>query len=972
MKRKIHDLTATSVGVLADVANGGLKKDLNLLAELKSNGGLPPEYAGRKVYEQSFGNSLISDPSWERALAWAGIFNDSNFKKLNVAGSSVPTLVASAPPAWRAGTGKSSNGGSVASATLSLQEPPGPVLLPSIAKIQLSFALAARDVYRYNQGDSNLGANAAGINTQLHNPWGDRLQTDISKPGRPKFDSPYDYLLHMVFSPIVTLHNPYNVPINFEQLRVEFVNVPFAFQVFRNGVAQQKSLVPFARMYIGNVSGGATKRFGLTLSDTLLPGEVKVYSPNIPPDRSWLDEQQASTKVFWDPNNRNEADGRSGGTATDTSLANGIAGWNGASVGYDLDFLAPGDYKVANQLKVEGTSATIDRWDGIPLKNDDEIYVKSAPIPDPAMEKKFSVEMTLQSGVSTKSRSTVLIFEYDNQNDVQEVVMTGNPQAETDNTIRAPKGSDFWTTQELFDHASVPLRGITNTKPFALFSAYAKTTSGGDTSGDEGIWPSKPFSFQNHASVAITQNLKKGHPSHYSHELALTRFPEQGVGIQGVSNRGKFITGHSAFRGRHFGTLFDVPLAPMQSLVSLNSAQLAAGSYLPHFTAPVGNSYAHPLLPTDSVTANGAAGYQYVDHSFVLNAALFDSYYFSGFQSHAPTSLEGDGKSRSDLVSEFIATGETGPSLPSPLSDPHLRAFIPDGLTPSEAIDILNTPEGYRSAASMQMVEGAFNVNSVSVAAWRAVLSSMRGEDAMLLAAPDTSSNSSTLSMRSLAANSNSDGGRFSRFRLPGGQADRENPDGFWRGPIDLTDTQIDELANLVVEQVRLRGPFLSMGEFVNRQLGSSDNKSLKGALQDAIDNSGINSGISNAADAGVQIDESQTSALQMPNATALVGDSAQGAPGYLMQADLLAVLGNTATVRSDTFTIRAYGEALDNKGNVTAFAYCEAVVQRTPEYIDGRDKSFVLPADLTSDANKEFGRKFQVISMRWLSPDEI
>ena len=614
------------------------------------------------------------------------------------------------------------------------------------------------------------------------------------------------------------------------------------------------------------------------------------------------------------------------------------------------------------------------RWDGIPLKKTDEIYVESTPLPDAQIPaKKFSVEMTLQSGVGSKTRSSALVFSFENPNDVPEVMMSKNPQAQN-LKIRAPKGTDTWNVeQRLFDHASTALRDITNTQAFALFSAYAKTTAGGDPGGEEGIWPAKPFSFQNHTSVAIEQKLKGGHPSHHSHELALTRFPEQGVGIQGGTNRARFITGHSGLRGRQFGTLYDVPLAPMQSFVSLNTAQLAAGAYLPHFSAPVGNSYAHPLIPTSAaLVPNGAAGYQYADHSFLLNAALFDSYYFSGIQGRAPKSLDGDGKSRATIVTEFIAMATPGSTQANPLPDPHLRPYFSDGMTSAGAASTLSGGEAYKSAAALQVVEGAFNVNSISVPAWKAVLSSMSGEAAMILATPNSGSAATSLNKSNMVGKKNPADGRFSRFRIPNGGPDRKDPDGFWRGSIDLDEPQVTLLAQEIVRQVRERGPFLSMAEFVNRQLGSSGDLTLKGALQSAIDKSGVNNGVSSSAASGIQIAASQTGGLQMPNPEALIGDSAQGAPGYLMQSDVLAVLGNTATVRSDTFTIRAYGEALDSTGTkVTARAYCEAVVQRTPEFVDPQNKATEIPANL-SDANKGFGRRFTVVSMRWLSPEEI
>ena len=977
MKFRFHDITTSSVGVLADVANGGLKKDLNLLAEMQLTDSLPAAYKGNGIYKQSFNSNIVSDPLWNRAMSWAGIFSTTALGKLTSGGTSAPTLNASVPlkpKEWTAGIGKSSGGGSnPASALLSYIEPPGPVLLPSIAKIQMSFSLAARDVYNYKAGGP-IPKDAKGGNPLMHGPWDAMFQKNLNTA--QTFDSPYDYLLHMIYSPIVTLHNPYNLPLNFTKLRVEFVNVPFAFQVFKNGIAQTKEPVPFALMYGVSVAGGQSKRFGLTLTDTLLPGEVKVYSPNIDPDRTWMAELQSPNKLFWDWGNRNDEDGRAGsGTATDTSKALGIPGWNGPSVGYDLDFIAPGT-KQAYPTESVG-AAKIERWSGIPLKKGDEIYVESTPIPDPALpEKKFSVEMTLNYSSGKKSRCSALVFEFGDKSDLQEVMMSKNPQADK-LKIRAPKGTDTWTTDQLFDHSSVALKNIVNNQAFALFSAYAKTTSSGNSNnGEEGLWVAKPFSFQNHTSVAVSQKISKsankGHPSHYSHELALARFPLLGIGVQGKTNRGKFITGHSSIQGRHFGTIYDIPLAPIQNLTSLNSAQLAASPYLPHFSAPVGNSYAHPLISSSKVIEVGAAGYDYADHSFLLSAALFDSYYFSGFQSHAASALDGDGVTRDNLVDQFMESSNPAKQTQSPLPDRRLKPYFPDGTNRTDASTALKGTEGYIKASAYQVVEGAFNVNSISVNAWRSVLASMTGENAMALVAPDSTSITTTLSKGNVEKMSDSKGARFSRLRIPNGQADRNSPDGFWRGPVDLSEKQLTELATQIVKQVRERGPFLSMAEFVNRQLGSAGEMTSAGALQTAIDKSGLNAQASAAAGASLQITAANTANLKLSNPEALVGDSAQGAPGYLMQADILAVLGNTASVRSDTFRIRTYGEALDKTGKIIARAYCEAVVQRNPEFLDPLDKASQSPAALTSSINTGFGRRFTVVSMRWLSKDEI
>jgi hypothetical protein len=164
------------------------------------------------------------------------------------------------------------------------------------------------------------------------------------------------------------------------------------------------------------------------------------------------------------------------------------------------------------------------------------------------------------------------------------------------------------------------------------------------------------------------------------------------------------------------------------------------------------------------------------------------------------------------------------------------------------------------------------------------------------------------------------------------------------------------------------------MSEFVNRRLGSGAT-ALRGALQQAIDDSNLNQGAAKGAGqngAGFEISTEQVKNYKYANAEAGAGSSYQGAPGYLTQADLLNVLGNAATPRSDTFTIRSYGEARDAQGKILARATCEAVVQRYPEWLDPADKVETAPAALTRSSNKTFGRRFLVTSLRWLNPNEI
>lgn len=71
---------------------------------------------------------------------------------------------------------------------------------------------------------------------------------------------------------------------------------------------------------------------------------------------------------------------------------------------------------------------------------------------------------------------------------------------------------------------------------------------------------------------------------------------------------------------------------------------------------------------------------------------------------------------------------------------------------------------------------------------------------------------------------------------------------------------------------------------------------------------------------------------------------------------EILAALGPMLTVRSDTFRIRAYGEALNpaDPARIEAAAFCEAIVQRTPDPMPG------------------FGRRFVITHFRWLGVEDI
>ena len=552
--------------------------------------------------------------------------------------------------------------------------------------------------------------------------------------------------------------------------------------------------------------------------------------------------------------------------------------------------------------------------------------------------------------------------------------------------------------------------------------------------------------------------------------------------------------------------LFPVPRRPLLSLAQLGSAGVAQVNTDADLT--VGASFAHPgIMDLTKITdwpgpkkESGAdkaipengwvaihSGTRIIrnianvrtDHAFAANLALWDSYYFSGLNLAANSySLPGERnafpagadlptangvatdqktalKRAAGNVSTFDETSfasikEALEAGYNPLANkrvifqPDSKAAVADGRFPA-ANEFPHPSYLARNA----LYDGGFNVNSTSKHAWKAVLAGMRGQKL-----PDGSSVSGTVLTR------------FARSFKPGtGATDA------WNNYRELSDIEIDRLAAEVVKEVRDRGPFMSLGDFVNRRLLNTPH-GLKGALQTALDKSGINTNtiagaagvLSNgtfaapielngstsfidpngnfgrggrnfpdkngdgAGTLGVLKRATNATAARFPNLASMsqTNDSTRvtaglGAPQIVTQMDILNTVGPNLTARSDTFTIRAYGEALDNAGNTIGRAWVEVVVQRTnqfmfpaargPAYEEmNRRKSayrgtgsavaitpllelpmvdpyesnlqspgtYRLPTNATAaereawNINRLLGRRFKASSLRWLNANEI
>ncbi|MFK7911109.1 MAG: hypothetical protein AB8F34_11005, partial [Akkermansiaceae bacterium] len=407
----------------------------------------------------------------------------------------------------------------------------------------------------------------------------------------------------------------------------------------------------------------------------------------------------------------------------------------------------------------------------------------------------------------------------------------------------------------------------------------------------------------------------------------------------------------------------DIPSSPLLSLADFANANLSLRASEPY--KKVGNSHASIFVPSDTLYGRPGESPRVVtasDGCWLINDALFDRYYLSGI---APEfSIKGSGYSASGSINETL-TKFFGSDYREAKANPLLQPYLPSSKSAADAIDELSADDGYKKMGAYSLISGSFNVNSTSVTAWEALLRANRN-----------------VAIQNSSGGSEAGNGTpfpFGTTPAVSGQGVQPNWSGFSR----LTDAQITTLASNIVDQVKARGPFMSLSDFVNRQLGSDKALNAAGALQTALDKSGAMTSVKSSA-GGVEPVDPSASAWGGPN---FAGDadltnrlSTEGIAGDIRQADLLRPLAPRLNARSDTFRIRAYGEVRSKDGSrILASATCEAIVQRLPEYLDPTDAPWdeatnpINPsATKLSLTNQQFGRRFKIVQFHWLAKDEI
>lgn len=473
-------------------------------------------------------------------------------------------------------------------------------------------------------------------------------------------------------------------------------------------------------------------------------------------------------------------------------------------------------------------------------------------------------------------------------------------------------------------------------------------------------------------------------------------------GVLGINSGGEQVS---------FVSVLELPVHPPFSLAGFSGMRLQPGWYAPSGGGSlpalrrmlyqsgvpgvgIGNAFADPCLPADGVYAvhksniptgtggNGQIFGDFYDHGLLINDAMWDRWFCSSI-SDMP------GKEAEKVAKDFFFVTKEGSKKSVRTTLPVAR-YVRTG-EPYRNEDIVQRimkDDGWMYIAQYLMIDGGFNVNSTSVDAWAAALQGLASRQLVTNA-------SGKLELVEGSSETNTDEVMFPRFMVStsnqpidpnsgysmmmGSTEVRGNSGGLaaWGDIRKLDSAQIRQLAEEMVKQVKLRGPFLNMSDFVNRRLDSKNTDyALKGALQAAIDNAHLNDGFDD------ETTEPQTGGTLYKFPEAEEGSIYTAAPGYLIQSDILLSLGNILTVRDDTFTVRAYGCVRSETDGVLAQAWCEAVVQRTIEYAD--------PANVPSDCdykpdgtpnsdkqqltatNKIVGRKFRIVSFRWLDAWDI
>ena len=349
-----NDFTVNSSSLQVDVANGGLKTDLSVLFDGDYGTILPAGYSGRYLYSNKttpFENAT-SDSQWELYANYARLY-----RRTTANDNPRDGLKATLPVA-------TSYLKAINDVTLNktryepdMSKVKKPVLMPTVARVDMVFTLVARNNYVDTRGGQDV------------------------------------HILNLMYLPVITLHNPYSVPLRCTNLQVEFANVPIGFQVVLNDNPTPTSgLVAFKEMYIWE--RGKEKVFNMTLSTSLdsatevamKPGETIIFGTPFPKDMTFQRDLNGENKMHDWYSNLTQA----------AKLIPGLITGPNDGVGFNLDWWVPTPYA---HLRSNEHKA---RWDDpvVLLLPTDKIAVRYGPLIPADANNAFAITVRLDGARS--------------------------------------------------------------------------------------------------------------------------------------------------------------------------------------------------------------------------------------------------------------------------------------------------------------------------------------------------------------------------------------------------------------------------------------------------------------------------------------------------------------------------------------------------------------------------------------------
>lgn len=960
--RKFHDFTTSSMGLMTNSATGGWRKDLSILTERWDEiyaaypGGLLPLF--RITPEAGTGSTTeVPKPSSSNYKPdQCTLYPWSDYSV--ILGKEMPATLHAAAASWQSLQ-------SFATAYKGFTATSGGVESPFV------WDPIARTGNKQGNGTNFSGQDFYNfLHKQRLYPQIARFQFLIYMRAIPDSNNPARAVLWMNYVPVLTMWNPYNV-----RLTIETQGAPTDGLVagFRRGLPGALAIVPqngypdpdtvpkdrFRLISNGNfqyldVGGNWNGEYDVNLQENI---DRYTTNPSATKTGQWVDMRTSGInlptgQITFEP-------GEAVIFSPDGRIARKFGGTSyGTEIGYKPEAVEGWSFPVSGNVSVGQRY-----W----------FLLRTDKHTQPYRNRKPGVGFSLSYGIAEGNSYTAGTLysgigdEYHNITALVDgnLAATYWPQSEVDEI--------GYSVGELIG-PWVPLFSMTMGPRISVGSGIG-TEQNRPT---KGVLQSDPL-----VSMVLPEpgsNDSKDHPANNTFDMAYHSLSLGSTITPGLSDREGYIaTGHQMGDGLSRIIMTDLPLRPMASLVELQGWNPRGHNPYPPFqTNLIGNSDATPLIPKDriappSLKPSGIERNLMHDDSYCANHLLFDDWFLSSIAPQPDYDLGGGASTPNDTVYSDFLRGSRKLSNRSYHPIPADKALSDDEI--SDLVDeIINSPDGWLKSASRLEIAGMFNVNSTSVEAWKALLGHARNRERIAaygdgqIESMDTNSqhivSRGAIATDVVAGSGPGHGGQFANASE-------------YTGCRSLSDQQIEDLADNIVEQIRLRGPFLSLSEFVNRQLSNNTDLALAGAVQSAInqlseDPMAVLRNPANAlSEKTMAAHDPRLNGADYEFPDAAEGDSAYGAPAWIRQADILRPIAPILTVRDDTFTIRAYGDALDSNGNVLARAWCEAVVVRKRDFCDGNDSADSIDPP-TSATNERFGRQYEVVSFRWLTSTEI